>query len=83
MQAESSSILGVTVKHNNISDLKARAFSGSQSQWEDTLAKVLLGADGTDFTGEIEAVAKVDPEASMTITIQKSIEGIEVRLKIL
>lgn len=41
---------------------------------------VLLGAEEGGFTKGVEAIAKVKSENSITITIQKSIEGIKVCL---
>jgi hypothetical protein len=65
------------------SEAKAKNFSGRQEQWEDTLSRVFLGKERTDFTEGVEAVAKVDlskveADSSISIIIQKRIEGITV-----
>ncbi|KAG0647934.1 hypothetical protein D0Z07_6049 [Hyphodiscus hymeniophilus] len=67
------------VKHARASDLKTKNFPGTQSQWEEALSAVLLANAGTEFSEGVEAVAKVLADTSITITIQKSIEGIKQR----
>jgi len=66
------------VKHNQTGSLKDKKFSGSSEQWDQVLARVLLGAEQIEDKQGVEAVAKLEGEASMTITIQKRIEGITV-----
>ena len=58
--------------------MKVKNFSGTQAQWEETLSVILLDGEKTEFTRDVEAVAEVQSESSITITIRKSIEGIKV-----
>lgn len=68
------------MRHKQTSKLKDKKVN--QEEWETILLSLLLGTDaeGTPVAvaNGLEAVAKVDGDSSMTITIQKNIEGITV-----
>lgn len=70
------------MKHNQTSSLKIKNSPVNKEEWEQIFSSVLLGAaaDGhDDVTRGVEAVAKVESNvSSITITIQKRIEGITV-----
>ena len=73
--------LRLLVKHSKASTLKAKNSKSPQDEWENILSAVLLGAlPGGDpaITEGLEAVAEVEAGTSITITIQKRIEGITV-----
>jgi hypothetical protein len=69
------------VQSSQTSKLKTKNNSSTAEEWESILRGILLGAieDETQspIPNGVEAVAKVEDQ-SMTITIQKRIEGITV-----
>jgi hypothetical protein len=71
--------LGDLVRHQP-SSLGKKKSSNNQEDWESILSFILLGtAPGPDraaVTEDVEAVAKVD--GNLTITLQKNVQGIKV-----
>lgn len=65
------------MKHSQILKLN-RSSAINQAQWDELLLAILFGEDEGNVTEDIEAIASVD-DSSMTIIIQKKIEGITVR----
>ena len=72
------------VKSNKVSSLKAKNSPCSQDEWETILQFILLGKAIEDSQKElldgVEAVASIDPEKSIDITIRKRTEGITVSI---
>ena len=70
------------VKHNKTAALKAKNCPLNQDEWESVLLSILLGTAAEegkeDVLRGIEAIAEVDGDTLMTLTIQKRIEGITV-----
>ncbi|EKD16324.1 hypothetical protein MBM_05618 [Drepanopeziza brunnea f. sp. 'multigermtubi' MB_m1] len=81
---ENSTLFSAKLRHNQIATLKTSKVS--QDEWENVLLYILLGIDAegnpTPTPEDIEAVAKID-STSMTISIQKNIEGITQKLGII
>ncbi|KAI9053836.1 hypothetical protein LZ554_002784 [Drepanopeziza brunnea f. sp. 'monogermtubi'] len=81
---ENSTLFSAGLRHNQIATLKTSKVS--QDEWENVLLYILLGIDAegnpTPTPEDIEAVAKID-STSMTISIQKNIEGITQKLGII
>ncbi|KAG9233122.1 hypothetical protein BJ875DRAFT_55083 [Amylocarpus encephaloides] len=80
---EEENVFATTLKHSQISASKSKKSSCSQDEWEDILLSVLRGVPPKDDTlvQGIEITAKVEKgAASLSITIQKRIEGITQRL---
>jgi hypothetical protein len=74
-------LINAIVKHSKISDLKSKNESCSQDDWEDILLSVFRGTTPAkeDLVQGVETIAKVERKAvSLTIIIQKRIEGITV-----
>ena len=75
------------MKHNETSKLKTSALK--QEEWDELLSAILLGTvseDGRNITEGVETTAEIAPKSkpkadpeSMTITIQKRVEGITVK----
>ncbi|RDL38211.1 Uncharacterized protein BP5553_02551 [Venustampulla echinocandica] len=84
---EQETVFSVALKHTQISSLVVKNSPCNQEEWEAILLFVLRGSlpettnEGPDVCKGVEAVAKVEKNAtSLTITIQKRIQGITQRL---
>jgi hypothetical protein len=66
------------VNQKKISSLRNKNYSGNKEELNNLLSIILLGTARDEVTEGIEAVSKVKPGKSMTILIQRSVEGITV-----
>jgi hypothetical protein len=66
------------VNHDETSSLRHANNRGTHEEFDNILSAVLLGTERDEFTQGIEAVGKTNRK-SMTIHIQKNIQGITVR----
>lgn len=79
---QNTRLIAELVKHSKISDLKSNNSPCSQDDWEDLLLSIFRGVtpEKADLLEGIETIAKVERKAvSLTIIVQKRIEGITVR----
>lgn len=67
----------VKLRHDRVSTLKDKKIPCSEDEWETILADVLLDRRPDP---DIEAVAHVSEQQSITITVRRSISGIKQRL---
>ncbi|KAH8657175.1 hypothetical protein BGZ60DRAFT_384402 [Tricladium varicosporioides] len=81
---DQESVFSVTLQHQKISSLRVKKSPCDEKEWETILGSILLDFDLGEahaaVINGVEAIAKVDEGESMTITIQKRIEGITQRL---
>ncbi|EPE37118.1 hypothetical protein GLAREA_09281 [Glarea lozoyensis ATCC 20868] len=80
---EEETVFSVALRHSKISDLKSTNSPCNQDDWEDILLSIFRGiAPGNgDILQGIETIAKVERKAvSLTVIIQKRIEGITQKL---
>jgi hypothetical protein len=63
--------------------LKDKKFAGSQEEWDVILSSILLGTQDNETTQGVEAAARLEDGAELTITIQRRIEEITVGFSIL
>jgi hypothetical protein len=67
------------VTRSKVSASKAKNSPCNQNEWEIILSSILLGQKSESAKGlleDVEAVAAVDDEKSITLTIRKRVEGI-------
>ncbi len=69
-----------SVKHHDIDKLRAKGAQCSQDEWKDILSSLLLGRQPVT---NVDAVATVDENLSVTITIRKKIESFSVSVLLL
>lgn len=66
------------VKHNRISQLKAPNSPLSDEEWQDVVATVLFDHASATADANIEAVALVESQESLSIHVRKHVQGITV-----
>lgn len=70
----------LSVKHAQVNALRSKTSQCTEAEWAEILEFVLLG--GEDYQSEVtnvEAVATVEENEAITITVRRKIEGITVR----
>jgi hypothetical protein len=63
--------------------LKDKKFAGNSEEWDVILSSILLGSQHNETTQGVEAAARLEDGAELTITIQRRIEEITVGRSIL
>ncbi|KAF4634002.1 hypothetical protein G7Y89_g4097 [Cudoniella acicularis] len=80
---EQESVFSVALKHSRVKSLRVKNSPCDEEEWETILSSILLDSEPPDghavVIKGVEAIAKVEA-TSLTITIQKRIEGITQRL---